>query len=281
MQNEQARYAISTDQVGFFGQHVPYLQGVTPDNLSGVNRVEVVALRPVRSLQKFVRDLEQNGYEIAQIHGRTGILGTETLFDSMKLHIIEFFTPTTKQLVEQFPDKEILIHAPEAAKPRVQEALKAAKPKFVWIENHPGGDSELQKALCESNILASQGVRSGVMLDITHFLVDYAKTPLAQKWDNMLQRLHTLADTQANIQGIHLCIGTTTDMLQLDQLTDRDLRNLSDVLVQFPIRTFVYENQQQGVSGLLGDGALKQDQMRKRTGGIMRRLSTVGLAPVA
>lgn len=276
MLGEHVHYAQSTDQLGYFGQDATSLAKVTPDNFPGEKYVEVVATRPIRTLRKYINSLDDRGFHVTHLHGHTGQNGAETPFDSLKLNIIRLLTPTTKELLTHFPDKAILIHSPEARKPDVVQAIIKAKPQFIWIENHLGKE-ELEKSLASVDMLARHGIEAGVMFDVMHYLVGGEQIPFAQKWQEMIDHLWALAPKNPKIRGIHLCIGTTYDKLPLEELTDKNLENLAQVLRLFPLKIVVFENQQHGVSGLLGAGVLQAEKLKKRTEGILSRLQAVGL----
>lgn len=195
--------AVSTDMLGYFAGSAKKFRSLIPSEFT-VSHAEVVGWGPTRWLKRFVSELAQEGVQVADFHGRTGVENRAGLLDTAKIIAVTPFLLSTPKLIDTFPKHSILVHVPEAARKSVTKAIIARKPHFVWVENHAAGENGLNQAKTLVRFYRANGVRSAVMFDGCHYIGAenlLSGTQFRKHWDRMnAARQHYL------IQGEHVPI---------------------------------------------------------------------------
>ena len=198
--------AVSTDMLGYFASNAKKFRSLIPSEFS-VSHAEVDSSGPAWWLKRFVSRLADEGIQVADFHGRTGLENRAGILDTMKILAFNPFLLSAKSLTKVFPEHPILLHAPEAAKKRVMRSIVARQPKFLWIENHKKGSEGLQEAKKLVNLYREYGVRSAVMFDGCHFIgaegLQTSQRKFYRQWESML-----IAKQDAIIEGEHVPVST-------------------------------------------------------------------------
>ncbi len=210
--------AISTDMLSYSYLSAGKISSLIPKEFT-VRHAEVVGWRPMVRLQRIVTQLRDVGIDVSDFHLRTGPEARSGLFDTLKILALQQLIHSADAVVKKFPQTPLLLHAPEAASPRVFRSILRYRPSFLWVENHKKGLAGILEAKRLVHLYRANGIRSAIMFDGAH---EIGPETLATSrnfrthWDGMLA-----AKMDSDVWGEHVPVGTDpTDAFPLSHVSD-------------------------------------------------------------
>lgn len=271
--------AISMDVLGMFGS-VRKFTRVIPRSEFPFTHVEVIGLQWSHRLSSVIRRVQDEGFEVSEIHARTGFSRKNSLLNTLLLAAI---TPTmlpTQKIINTFRQHEILIHAPEANRIGLSRLAAMSAPKRWWIEDHDEGAGGVGHALNAVSLLRQHDKPANVMLDLVHLIGPQQLTPsqFYKKWDWAIGYVAQMtASPRGLIGGIHFPIGSrSADSLPMHLLGDQQLSDMARAIGP-SVDRLVIENQRDGALGLLYVRKKYEPDVRRRYSSIFERMAKAGL----
>jgi hypothetical protein len=212
-------YAMSDDAAGRF-HNVETLKAIMPDR--PIKHIEVVAWRGEKRLLRFIGDAAAEGFQTAVIHGRTGIIKEDTLWNKTKLALILPQLVTTKHLLRDFAHIPLLVHVPETRWTNIPNIFPKTRKTPILIENHANGLHGVNEVKGIVRGLRRKNIPASGVFDLIHFMHDMLDgTERSERiaWNNAMRVLDK--DKGEIISAIHFPMGTDPK----DSLPDRMLRS--------------------------------------------------------
>ena len=264
--------AISTDMLSYGYLSAGKISSLIPKEFT-VRHAEVVGWRPMMRLQKIVTQLRDVGIDVSDFHLRTGPEARSGLFDTLKILVLQQLIHSADNVAKKFPQTPLLMHAPEAASPRVFRSILRHKPSFLWVENHKKGRAGVREAKRLVHLYRANGIPSAIMFDGAHEIgPETLATPrnFRMHWDGMLA-----AKMDPDVWGEHVPVGTDpTDAFPLAHVSD-EMWNEYAHRSSPNLKLRVVENQQHTRLLFISKRAISS--VVKRNGEIYSRLQKAGI----
>lgn len=168
------------------------------------------------------------GCQIKGIHGRLGGLDdVGSLSDRVMSRLVNALLTPTPALVTRFAQHcdYIVLHAPELRTEANQTVFKkeASKVNLLFVENHvrPGSVGATLEIARE---LAGEGLKTGVVFDLVHYMRTYRGTCHLGQWQRAVKAFDWVLEEMGRERTplmFHLSLGTDlSDSLPFEQMTE-------------------------------------------------------------
>jgi hypothetical protein len=278
MNRENVIFGVSMDHMGVFGSP-KQLRRVYPKQDFPFRFAEVLAVGTPKGLRHRIHALQDEGFQVTEIHGSPGPSDRDSLRERVYLGFVDRCMIPPDELAGRFADQELLFHTPEIMHPSVRATLLRLRPKAVWVENHERGIGGMAQAIAAAELLEHNHLTSHVMMDLCHFIghEELTNGAFAGRWSQLITYLRAMTGRESGkIRGIHFPIGEkANDSLPLHRVSDTMLGELRDAIGP-SVGRVIFENQSGGRL-LLGMTPLDERYAARRNTGVLSRLQKMGL----
>lgn len=267
---------ISTDILGMFGKiaDLNILYGTK------FKKLELIGWN--LTLDRHIKEAEEQGYEIASIHGQlVSAKSPEPFLTKIYMLLIDLLLKPTPKLVNYGKRFDLLFHAANINDHNRQIIINNKNLHQIWIENHYVGLEGTEHAMRIINELRSYGVNAGLTFDLTHFIgpANLVHKDFHVSWLKLLRFITTtLFKTQYPVR-LHFPVGTVyEDALPIeDRLINTMLKDFANLIKDSPIKRLIIENKQKRIIDNFILHAKRMDKVKRRNAIILEKLTKAGI----